>query len=223
MKVHHGYIPIWEDSLVEARDKFIKLFVELTESPDREGIYAFVFCRYSEFQLITDVIYSVVYDSTALFFSGVTSSLVLDLDDKLNIIKTANVIEYEKTIMSVLFDSPNIEYLGEFPGINGLMYDAFTLKEEASLEVGKNLFENIYKNHIICIDKILVPEEDIADITIDYLKLRKEKFEEIVDKSIISDEEDPRLVENPLAYRFYDKDDLPQVVTIPQKIGDENV
>lgn len=223
MKYHHGYEVIWGDSLVESRDEFIKLFVELTESPDREGIYSFIFCRYSEYQLITDVIYSVVYNSTALFFSGVTSSLVLDLDNKLNITKTANFIEHEKTIMSVIFDSPNVEYLGEFPGINGLMYDAFTLKEEVSLEAGKKLFENIYINHLISIDSFLVPEQDIADITLDYLKHRIETFDEIVEKSLKSDEEDPRLVENPFSNRFYDKDDVPTAMTVPRKIGDENV
>jgi len=216
-----GFVCIWNDSVEEAVKEFINFNLNLTE--DKEGAYTFLFCRYEEYRLVTDVLYASVYKNTVLFFWAINNSLVLELDEHLNVIDGTGITREETTVMHTLFDKPNIVHLDELITTRGNCFEVFTLKETESKEAGEYLYTKLFKSRLVDPDKLIIRDEDLIDISLKYLKHRIETFDDIVDEAIEKDEDDPRLTENPMANRYYDKDDMPQPLKEKRMLGDNNV
>jgi hypothetical protein len=201
----HGFFTIWNNSLDESRKEFVNKFVELTSSENKEGLYTFIFSRYDDFKTITETLYSIVYKDTA-FFLWSPDNLVLYLDTELGVIDSKS-IDLNISIIDKIIETPNLEYLGFLVDGIGKGFHTFTLKEQYAYELGKELFDD----HLINIENITISESDLIDLTLEHLDFVTEHFQEIVVKAIEKDEYDPRIVENPFANAYFDKDEIPQM------------
>ena len=87
------FICIWNDSLEESKKEFSKEFIEITSKDDKEGVHTFFFSRFSleSYKLVTDVLYSIIYEKTVLFFWPSSNSLVIELDENLDVVAVVNV------------------------------------------------------------------------------------------------------------------------------------
>lgn len=219
-----GFICIWNDSLEDSRKEFSKEFLDITSKDDKEGIYTFFFSRFSlnDHKVSTDVLYVNVYENTFLFFWPLSNSLIVDLDDQLNVTDALN-IHPDKNIMSELIESNNIISLGLVVSKMGHLYEGYTLKDNRGRDLGIKIFDELYLSHKMDIDSIKVSDDDIIDMTMEYLDVKIEEYQSVVDKSIDEDEADVRLNENPYGNRFWDKDDIPRPMEVKRGLGDTNV
>jgi len=218
------FICVWNDSLKDSIKEFTKEFREITSEDDKEGIYTFFFSRFSleEHKLVTDVLYSFIFQNTFLFLWPYSNSMVLDLDDMLNVTDGINA-HVDNNIMGEICETPNIDYIGDIVSSRGHGFGVFTLNEMSGKILGIQLYEEIFENHVIDMEDVIVSNDDIIEVSLEYLNYKIENLQEIVDKSIDEDEADPRLVENPYADRFYDKDDAPQPLNTKRMLGDSNI
>lgn len=220
--IDHEIICIWNDSLQESRDEFIKEFVDLTSFQDREGLYTFVFSRYFEYRVITEVLYSVVYKNTAIFLWPTSNSFVVDVDEKLNVLG-GDYLTFKQDVYTEIGKSPNIDYLSTIVSPMGNVFEAFTLKEPLANKYGKEIFENVFKQGYFNLDSIYITDDYMVELSLNYLEERILKFHDQVDKAIDTDDENAQLSENPYANRYYDRGETDNMAEFKRALTDQDV
>lgn len=210
-----GFIGIWNNDIKDSEKEFRKEFLSVTSESDKEGFYTFLFSRYDDYKIITEVLYAAVYWDTVLFFSP-PLAFITSLDSDLNV-KGGDYAEMKDSrIVDGVVDSKNIEYIGSTVTIFGDMYETYTLLEDGANEKGRKLFEN----GIFNLENMKVSDDEIVEMSLNFLEYQIEKFQDSADSA--SEDTTVELNDNPLANRFYDKE---EVVMRQEKkpLGDLNV
>jgi hypothetical protein len=204
------------DLKTEFKNEFNRLSVD-----GEEGLYTFFFSSYHEYVINTEIIFCIIYDNTALFF--VTPySMQLTLDNNLmvsggDVTPTGNT--FEKLFAEG--DNSDVIHIGECCNSKGFSYGIYSFSYKKALKDAINKVESeIYDAEILVID-----DQDMIDISMDYLEHRIERFQQQIQRSFELEEAVAGLAENPYSNQFYDDDrhranSVPMIR--PRKLGDDN-
>ena len=217
------YICIWNNSLEESKKEFVKEFLNITSTDKKEGIYTFLFTRLSveSNSLVTDVLYAYIFNKSVILLWPYSNSLIIELDNELNAID-AIYKPVDNNIMGELIET-QIELVGILTTIRCHLLATFVLKEPIANNLGKEIYNKLCKHDFLDIEKSLIDEEVLIDLSIKCLNNNIDEYMKIVNNSINNDHADARLIENPYADRFYNKDDVAQPLSDAKRLGDNNV
>lgn len=219
--IDNGITAFYNDDIVNLKLEFKSEFNRLVEEKNI-GLHTFIFSSYHEYIVNSEILHCMMYDDTVLFFVT-PCNLYINLDHTLNVIgggvnSNGNTFE----LMFVDGDTPDVVYIGECCNSKGFIYGIYTFTYKKSLDLAVTKVDSdAYNAEILVID-----DQYIIDVSMDYIDHRIERFQEQVDRSFELDEPLAGLDENPYSNEFYDDDGRRISRTGPltqsRKLGDYN-
>lgn len=219
--IDHGIIAFYNDDLVEQKIEFKNEFNRLTEDGE-EGLYTFLFSWYHEYTVTTEIVFCMIFEKTALFF--VTPYAVkLSLDNNL-MVSSGDIVPSGERFEKMFAEGENspVTHIGECCNSHGYVYGIYAFGYERALNAAINIVENEFYNS----ELLIIDDQDMIDISMDFLEYRINKYQEQVERSFELEEPIAGLDENPYANEFYD-DDGRRMLRGPMQqsrmLGDNNV
>lgn len=220
--IDHDIIAFFNDDPVELKKEFKTEFNQLTED-GKEGLYTFIFSSYYEYTINTEIVYCMIFDDTALFFvTPYSTQLTLSND----LMVTGGDVTPSGNLFETLFaegSDSDVVHIGECCNSYGFAYGIYAFSYKKALNVAIDKVNNeLYNAELLFID-----DQDMIDISMDYLEIRIKRFEAQVETSFELEEAVAGLDENPYSNRFYDDDGRHAArhapLITPRKLGDDNV
>jgi hypothetical protein len=220
--IDHNIISFYNDDPVDLKKEFKDEFNRLTEDGD-EGLYTFLFSSYHEYTVNTEIVFCVIYEDTALFY--VTPySVQLNLDT--NLMVTGGEVTPNGNLFETMFaegEKSDVVHIGECCNSSGYVYGIYAFSYDKALKSAIAKVESErYNPEILVID-----DQDMIDVSMDYLEQRIERFKEQVERSFELEEAVAGLDENPYSNEYYDDDGRRRARSGPmdssRTLGDSNV
>lgn len=220
--IEHHITSFYNDDMVALKTEFKNEFNRLTTEGD-EGVYPFIFSSYHEYVINTEIVFCIIYDETALFF---VTPYAMQLTLNNNLMVSGGDVTPSGNIFETMFaegDESDVVHIGECCNSKGFAYGiyAFSYKKALQCAINKVESEN-YDAELLVID-----DQDLIDISMDYLEHRIERFQQQIDRSFELEEAVAGLDENPYSNEFYDDDGRRRAKSAPliqaRKLGDDNV
>jgi len=219
--IDRGIIAFYNDDMVELRQEFKDEFNRLTEK-NEEGLYTFLFSSYHEYMVTTEIVFCMIYEDTALFF--VTPyAMQLSLDNNL-MVKSGDIYPNGQTFETLFAEGDNssVVHIGECCNSKGYAYGIYSFGYKRALAAAIEMVNN----ETYDIEQLIIDDQDLIDVSIDYLEVRIQKFQDQVDKSHELEEPVEGLDENPYSNAYYDNEGKPlknNPLTQVERLGDGNV
>lgn len=220
----HEVVAFYNDDINELKKEFKDEFNEITKAGSL-GWYTFYFSSYNDYTIRTEFVHCYLYEDTALFFVNPCSMLLL-LNNDLQV--DGGDINSNGDIFLRMFwndeESSDIVFLDDICTRRGAFYGVFSFKYEKALNAAKNHFAS----GLLDIEHLELDEDDLTEISLDYLDERISKFEKQIDRSLELEEPIDGMDENPFQNDFYDVDVTGRKrrtgpIESSIRIGDKNV
>lgn len=219
--INRGITAFYGDDLLELKNEFKEEFNSLTDSQD-EGLYTFMFSSYHEYIITTEIVYCMVYEKTALFF--VTPyAMQVRLDN--NLMVTGGDVNPVGETFEALFidgDKSSLIHIGECCNSKGYTYGIYAFDYTDALN---SAIEKVNNGDYSC-EALVINDDLLLDVSIDYLDIRIQKFQEQVERSQELEEPIAGLDENPYANAYYDNEGKAiqnRPLNQSERLGDHNV
>lgn len=220
--IDNEIIAFYNDDPVELKKEFKEEFNRLTVDGNN-GLYTFMFSSYYEYVINTEIVYCIIFDDTALFFVTPYSTQ-LTLDN--NLMVTGGDVTPSGNVFETMFaegEESDVVHIGECCNSKGFAYGIYAFSYKKALAAAINRVNNeLYDPEMLYID-----DQDMIDISMDYLEHRIERFHQQVERSFELEEAVAGLDENPYSNDFYDDDGRRAVRNAPltkaRPLGDSNV
>lgn len=196
--IDHEYTAIFSDELEETFEDFKALLEAIQE--DEDGLHTVFFSRYNSYAIYTEVLYIMKY-GTNLIFLEYPSVLKINLDHNLVPLNVETVLGSE-IFVKMMYLNDNVEFLGIIPDHMGNTMYSYCLNDGISLDFSEYWLTNLVDQ----IDGIHVPEIDMAEISMNYLEIRIEKFKNSIQRVVNTGEVYEGIGENPFYDEFNDRE-----------------
>lgn len=196
--IDHEYIAIFSDDLEETFEDFKALLEAIYE--DKDGLYTVFFSRYNSYTIYTEVLYIIKYNNNLIFLEYL-SVIKINLDQNLVPIDIQTVLGSEIFIKNMYLND-NVEFLGIVTDHIGNTMYSFCLNDDVSINFGEYWLVNLLDQ----IDGIHVPEQDMLEVSINYLEIRIEKFKNSIQRVLNTGEVYEGIGENPFYDAFNDRE-----------------
>ncbi len=196
--IDHDIVAIYSDDPKETFDDLRATLEAIFMEED--GLHTVFFSRYFEYKIITELLYVIKKDGFFIFLESPYSYNVIlnkDLEPELEQYTEA------QTFVKLMYSTGNVEHIDTICDDKGNLLYLYSLPDQESI----NYVNNWKKNSIDCIDTIHTEQSYFEDISLAYLKIRKEKFKQLIKRVIDNDEVYEGLDENPFSHMYYDKED----------------
>lgn len=214
-----GITCIWADSLSDIRKDFATEFNRMMEEGEvNQGIHVFYFSRYKDYKIYTEQLVAHIYSDTVIFYLY-NGSMVLDLDDKMQVIN-GDILPKNHLVLSALNEKEEtLDYINWVCTPDGHAFEAYTLTYNKPMLRAYEIFDN----DDYYLSGLSIEEDELIDVSLMYLSDKIEKWEEDINNSIASDQAGVDIDDNPFANKFYDRAERYQMREDSVRIGDEQV
>ncbi len=196
--IDHDIVAIYSDDPKETFDDF-KATLEAIYA-EEDGLHTVFFSRYFDYKIITELVYIIKQDGFFIFLESPFSYNVLlnkDLEPELEQYTEA------QTFIKLMYSTGNVEHADTLCDDKGNLLYLYSLPDQESI----NYIKYWKNNFVDCIDTLQTDQLYFEEISLAYLKVRKEKFEQLIQRVIENDEVYEGFDDNPFSHMYYDKED----------------
>lgn len=218
--IDHGITAFWQDDLDLLREEFKEEFNNITNAADGQGLglHTFIFSCYHDYKIYTEVFYVQVFENCAIFLWA-PFSLILNLDDELQVISGDFIPDGNLFLRTMFGDINELEHIGPITDYMGNCYEVFSLRYDAPLQAVKNLYED----DKIVLTNMIIDDDVIMDAAMKFLEYRIELFAVQVESSIDNDEPNVAIDENPFQSMYFDREIHTKMLRDKRALGQEDV
>lgn len=196
-----GIFSIYSDVTEEIFKDFDTVMEDIYEDDSPESISTVIFSRYYNYSIITEVLYIIKSEGNLIFLSY-PGSYELLLDKKLNPVdfKWGESQTFDKIALS----TDSAVEISPISDSFGNLFIVCAINETDDI---KNVTTWIENKSDSIIDKIIISDDIISEISHDYLNIRTEKFKNRMIEVINSGVPYDGMNENPFVDMFYNTED----------------
>lgn len=217
-------VAFYNDDIDELKKEFKDEFNQIT-SEGKLGWYTFYFSSYNDYTIRTEFVHCYLYEDTVLFFIN-PCSMLMTLNNDLQV-NQGELISNGDIFLRMFWDdtdTSDIVFLDDVCTKTGFFYGLFTFKYDNAL----NSAIDHVSSGLLDIEHLVIDEDDLIDVSLDYLEERISKFEHQIDRSFEMEEPIAGMDENPFQNDYYDSEIFGRKrrsgpIESVRRIGDSNV